>query len=79
MTSGRPLAIALQPATVISVGDGDTIRVRTSLGETQTIRLAYIDAAKMAQAPHEEQARQRLQQIIPVGTPVSIQAQTSDR
>ena len=79
MTSGGLSAIALQPATVISVGDGDTIRVRTSLGETQTIRLACIDSAEMAQAPHGEQARQRLQLIIPVGTPVNIQAQTTDR
>ena len=60
------------------MGDGDTIRVRGGFGETQTIRLACIDAAEMSQAPHGEQARQRLQQIIPVGSVVKLKTQTTD-
>lgn len=72
-------AIALETATVTSIGDGDTIRVRTSSGATQTIRLACVDAAEMTQAPHGEQSRHRLQQIIPVGSTVSLNQQTIDR
>ena len=79
MSFGEPYAIALETTTVLSVGDGDTIRVRGGLGETQTIRLACIDAAEMSQAPHGEQARQRLQQIIPVGSVVKLKTQTTDR
>ncbi|WP_233501601.1 thermonuclease family protein, partial [Acaryochloris thomasi] len=72
-------AIAQTSGTVVSVGDGDTIRVRNPSGETKTIRLACIDSAELKQAPHGEQARQRLQQIIPVGTSVSLKPQTTDR
>lgn len=73
------LALAQTSGTVLSVGDGDTIRVNNASGENITIRLACIDASELKQAPHGEQARQRLQQIIPVGTSVSLKLQTTDR
>ena len=47
-----PWGVTAQPrqATVLSTGDGDTIRVRQ--GErTITVRLACIDAPEMAQRP----------------------------
>ena len=71
--------LANTSGTVSSVGDGDTIRVTDATGETQTIRLSCIDASELKQAPHGEQARQRLQQIIPVGTRVNLKPQTTDR
>ena len=43
-------------ATVLSIGDGDTIRVRQS-GRAVTVRLACIDAPETAQSPHGQQAR----------------------
>lgn len=65
-------------ATVISVGDGDTLRVRDG-GQQLTIRLACIDAPEMAQAPHGARARELLQRLAPVGSVVSLRVQTTDR
>jgi micrococcal nuclease len=65
-------------ATVLSVGDGDTIRV--SEGAKQiTIRLACIDAPETAQAPYGAATRTQLQQFLPVGSVVSLKVQTKDR
>jgi endonuclease YncB( thermonuclease family) len=43
-------------AAVISVGDGDTLRVQ-SQGKAMTVRLACVDAAEMKQAPYGRQHR----------------------
>ncbi len=65
-------------ATVISVGDGDTLRVEEA-GRKVTIRVACIDAPEMAQAPYGQQARQALSELLPVGSTVTLKAQTKDR
>jgi endonuclease YncB( thermonuclease family) len=65
-------------ATVLSVGDGDTIRVSDG-AKRVTIRLACIDAPETAQKPYGMPARQKLQALAPVGSLVSIQAKTTDR
>ena len=65
-------------ATVLSIGDGDTIRVNDN-GQRLTIRLACIDAPETAQAPHGAQARQTLQALLPVGSEVEVQPQTIDK
>ena len=70
--------LASDAATVISVGDGDTLRVQDG-GKSITIRVACIDAPEMAQAPFCQQARQALQQLLPVGSTVTLKAQTNDR
>lgn len=82
----RPVAFALVlllagpagAATVISVGDGDTMRVRDG-GRLLTIRLACIDAPEMAQRPYGSRAREALQRLAPVGSEVALQIQTKDR
>jgi endonuclease YncB( thermonuclease family) len=65
-------------ATVLSVGDGDTIRVSDG-AKRLTIRLACIDAPETAQKPFGMAARQKLLALAPVGSLVSIQAKTTDR
>ncbi len=65
-------------ATVVSIGDGDTIRVRQS-GRLVTVRLACIDAPEMAQAPYGAQARRYLQTSLPIGSTVRLLPQTTDR
>jgi len=63
---------------VVSVGDGDTIRVRQD-GTVITVRLACIDAPETAQRPDGQQARSYLQQRLPVGSAVRLDEKTTDR
>jgi endonuclease YncB( thermonuclease family) len=65
-------------ATVLSVGDGDTIRVSDG-AKRVTIRLACIDAPETAQTPYGMASRQQLKALVPVGAVVSIQTKTTDR
>ena len=64
--------------TVLSIGDGDTIRVRQA-GKALTVRLACIDAPETAQSPYGQQARAYLQQRLPIGREVSLEVKTTDR
>ena len=65
-------------ARVISVSDGDTIRVSTS-GQNITVRLACIDAPEMAQSPYGPQAKDQLKALIPLETSVLLSVQRRDR
>ncbi len=71
-------AAALPTATVLSIGHGDTLRVRQD-GRAITIRLACIDAPETAQSPWGQQARHYLQQRLPIGRTVSLDVKTTDR
>ena len=82
-----PLALLpLAPATaqadyrarVVSIGDGDTIRVRHG-DKVETIRLACIDAPEMAQVPYGDQARRYLQTRLRLEQVVTIHPLNSDR
>ena len=73
-----PSAVA-GPASLVSVGDGDTIRVTAANGQKVTIRLACIDAPETAQTPYGAKARTALQALTPVGSSVSIQGSKKDR
>jgi endonuclease YncB( thermonuclease family) len=64
-------------ATLLSIGDGDTIRVRQA-GRVITVRLACIDSPENAQAPYGQQARRYLQQRLPIGREVSLNIKTTD-
>jgi len=65
-------------ATVLSIGDADTIRVRQG-GRAITVRLACIDAPETAQSPYGQQARNDLQQRLPISREVSLDVKTTDR
>ncbi len=65
-------------ATVLSIGDGDTIRVRQA-GKALTVRLACIDAPETAQTPYGLKARTYLQQRLPIGREVNLNIKTTDR
>ena len=80
-TSALLLAICFttsaNAATVISVGDGDTIRV--SEGSRRiTVRLACIDAPETSQRPWGARSTALLKQLTPVGSEVSLKVQTMD-
>ena len=72
------LTLPAQAATVLSVGDGDTLRV-DDRGKRLTIRLACIDAPEMAQGPYGEQSRALLTSLPPIGSEVSLKVVDTDR
>lgn len=75
--SGEAMAQSLR-AVVLSIGDGDTIRVRQ--GTTAiTVRLACIDAPELRQSPYGQQARQVLQQRLQPGRAVMLEVHSRDR
>ncbi|MCC5662223.1 thermonuclease family protein [Nostoc sp. XA010] len=65
-------------ATVVSVGDGDTIRVKTG-NKTVTVRLACIDAPEMKQSPWGQQSSARLKQLLPVGQAITLRPVETDK
>ena len=78
-----PLAVVAllaqtRTATVLSIGDGDTLRVREG-SRTVNVRLACIDAPETSQAPFGAQARQQLQVLAPVGSTVELRIKATDR
>ena len=75
-----PLSAIAQttPATVVSIGDGDTLRIRQS-GQVTTIRLACVDAPERAQSPWGQQSTSRLKQLLPQGRAVQVREITRDR
>jgi len=64
--------------TVVWVGDGDSIRVRSD-SQLIEVRLACIDAPEIAQTPHGEHSRRHLLQRLPVGSRVRLAEKAKDR
>ena len=65
---------------MLSIGDGDTIRVTTPSGTNKTtVRLACIDSPETSQAPYGNDARQALQADLPIGTEVGLRIKATDR
>ena len=71
-------ALPAQAATIVSIGDGDTLRMVDS-GRQVTIRLACIDAPEMAQGVHGQQSRALLASLAPVGADVTLKVVDTDR
>ena len=71
--------VAAAELKVLSVGDGDTIRVTTPSGANKTtVRLACIDAPETSQVLGID-ARQSLQEQLPIGTEISLRTKAIDR
>ena len=65
---------------VLSIGDGDTIRLSRPTGANKTtVRLACIDAPETSQAPYGNDARQALEGKLAIGTEVSLRTRATDR
>ena len=73
-----PLGQAATAATVLSIGDGDTISV-LELGQKLKVRLACIVAPESAQTPFGVASRNQLKALLPVGSTVSLRVQAVDR
>ena len=72
------LALPVQAATVLSVGDGDTITV-TNGAQKIRVRLACIDAPETSQSPYGIESREALQKLLPIGAEVTVRTKATDR
>jgi len=72
------LQSSMQAATVLSVGDGDTITVANGAQKTK-VRLACIDAPETSQTPYGMESRQALQKLLPIGAEVTVRTKATDR
>ena len=72
------IATSANAATVVSVGDGDTVRVSEG-SKRITVRLACIDAPESSQRPWGARSTAFLKQLTPVGSEVTLRVQTTDR
>ncbi|NDJ25761.1 nuclease [Nostoc sp. B(2019)] len=81
LISGIPTVAqgSLPRMTVVSVGDGDTLRVRNQQGQPITIRLACVDAAELKQNPWGQQSKTLLQQLLPIGQSVQVRQIERDK
>ena len=70
--------LAASAATVLSIGDGDTISV-LERGQKLKVRLACIDAPESAQSPYGMASRNQLKALLPLGSTVSLRVQAVDR
>jgi len=73
-----PFCQAASAATVLSIGDGDTISV-LERGKKLKVRLACIDAPETAQTPFGVASRNQLKALLPIGSMVSLRVQAVDR
>ena len=73
-----PFAQSAMAATVLSIGDGDSISV-LERGQKLKVRLAYIDAPETAQAPFGVASRNQLKALLPIGSTMSLRIQAVDR
>jgi hypothetical protein len=72
------LVVPVQAASVISVGDGDTITVTEGANRIK-VRLACIDAPETSQSPYGMASREALQKLLPIGADVTVRSKATDR
>jgi endonuclease YncB( thermonuclease family) len=78
LLSGGPAAAQNLQGTVLSIGDGDSLRVQAG-SRTLNLRLACIDAPETSQKPHGATARAQLQSLAPIGSVVELRIKATDR
>jgi endonuclease YncB( thermonuclease family) len=78
LLASLPAQAQTRTTTVLSIGDGDTLRLREG-NRTVNVRLACIDAPESSQAPFGAQARQQLQALASVGSSVELRIKATDR
>lgn len=66
------------PVTLVSVGDGDTVRITDKAGNKVTIRLACIDAPETSQGTSGTWSTATLKRLIQ-GKSISLKPQVKDR
>jgi len=66
------------PVSLVSVGDGDTIRVTSATGQKVTVRMACIDAPETAQGQSGSDATQMLKQLL-ANRSLELRPQTIDK
>jgi len=77
-TGNVAIAPPVHAASVLSVGDGDTITITNAAQKTK-VRLACIDAPETSQAPYGMESRQALQKLLPIGSEVTVRSKATDR
>jgi micrococcal nuclease len=78
---GLPQAIAQdrQSVSVVSVGDGDTLRATLPNRQIITVRLGCIDAPELDQRPWGSQSSARLSALLPAGSTITLRPIDTDR
>ena len=77
-SSKKSSSLVSGPVKLVSVGDGDTVRVTSRQGEKVTIRLACIDAPETAQGTSGKWSTQKLKELVQ-GKSISLKPQVKDR
>ena len=72
------LAAPAHAASVLSIGDGDTITV-TEGSKRIKVRLACIDAPETSQSPYGMKERKKIQGLLPIGSQVTLRTKATDR
>jgi endonuclease YncB( thermonuclease family) len=78
LLASLPAQAQTRMATVLSIGDGDTLRVREG-NRTVNVRLACIDAPETSQSPYGMESRRELQRLLRIGSEVTLKTKAVDR
>ena len=78
LISATTASLGVGSFNVVSIGDGDTLRVKGSNG-TINVRLACIDAPESSQGLFGKQSRQELLKIVPPGSSIKLKVVAKDR
>jgi endonuclease YncB( thermonuclease family) len=72
------LGAASDAASLLSIGDGDSITLREG-SQRIKVRLACIDAPETSQSPYGMESRRALQGLLPIGSEVTLKTKAVDR
>lgn len=78
ITLGLLIVLPANAASVLSIGDGDTITVTEGIRRVK-VRLACIDAPETSQSLYGMEARRAIQGLLPIGSQVTLKTKATDR